>query len=384
MLRRPFLTLTLTTTLAALAPAGPLSGQEPNFGRALAMTGPELFVGQPVNWYGPGVVYAYRQGADGQWTRQAALTAPDSSRMDDFGRALAVDGNTLVVGAPRKRDGAGVAYAFIRGSADAEWQTAGVVEPPRADVHREFASALALFGDDLLVGSPAARATGVVYHFARSGQGWSLAGVIEPGEGDAGDGFGASLGWRGDDLIVGAPGADSTRGRVYTVRRNADGNWARPAAVDLSGASLSPRSAAGTAVVMTPERAFAGAPGAGVVVALERRTDGSWEVVEDLLEMARAEGVDVRVGLRCVDRSKRLRSVGGCPGTRSREGGRISLRHRRRVGVDRGLPPRADRSRLVAAEVRILRGHVGAGRRRRHALQRLRRRPSDGPHAVRK
>jgi hypothetical protein len=34
--------------------------QEPNFGRAIALTDRDLLIGQPVNWYGPGVVYAYR------------------------------------------------------------------------------------------------------------------------------------------------------------------------------------------------------------------------------------------------------------------------------------------------------------------------------------
>src|SRR5687768_17310956 len=41
--------------------------QEPNFGRAVALTNSELFVGQPVNWYGQGAVYVYRADAAGQW-----------------------------------------------------------------------------------------------------------------------------------------------------------------------------------------------------------------------------------------------------------------------------------------------------------------------------
>ena len=74
---------------------------------------------------------------------RSRLIASDSSRMDDFGRALAVDGNTLIVGAPRKRDGTGVAYAFERASADADWRQTGIIEPP-ADVDaREYAAALA-------------------------------------------------------------------------------------------------------------------------------------------------------------------------------------------------------------------------------------------------
>ena len=50
----------------------------------------ELIVGQPVNWYGPGVVYTYGLSAVGEWQERARLMASDSARMDDFGRALAL------------------------------------------------------------------------------------------------------------------------------------------------------------------------------------------------------------------------------------------------------------------------------------------------------
>jgi hypothetical protein len=49
-----------------------VAAQEPNFGRALTLTDSELFVGQPVNWYGPGVVYTYRLGASGEWVLRRA------------------------------------------------------------------------------------------------------------------------------------------------------------------------------------------------------------------------------------------------------------------------------------------------------------------------
>ena len=48
---------TLFLAISAAAAAGPSAAQEPNFGRAIALSGSDLFIGQPVNWYGPGVVY---------------------------------------------------------------------------------------------------------------------------------------------------------------------------------------------------------------------------------------------------------------------------------------------------------------------------------------
>ena len=79
----------------------PLTAQEPNFGRAIVMTPTDLVIGQPVNWYGPGTVYAYSASQEG-WEEPQLLTAPDSSRMDDFGHAIAVDGNTMAIGTPPK------------------------------------------------------------------------------------------------------------------------------------------------------------------------------------------------------------------------------------------------------------------------------------------
>lgn len=46
------------TFLACMLLIGiPLHAQQPNFGRSVAMTDAELVIGQPANWYGPGVVY---------------------------------------------------------------------------------------------------------------------------------------------------------------------------------------------------------------------------------------------------------------------------------------------------------------------------------------
>src|SRR5688572_21247195 len=160
--------------------AGAASAQEPNFGRALALTADELLIGQPVNWYGPGAVYVYRTDASGQWRERARLFAADSARMDDFGRVLATERNTLIVGAPRKRAGIGVAYVFERGNANAPWRQTGIIEPPITGHHRDFAATLALDGDELLIGSPNTDSTGVVYQYRRNKNSWTLHSTIRP------------------------------------------------------------------------------------------------------------------------------------------------------------------------------------------------------------
>jgi choice-of-anchor B domain-containing protein len=272
-----FLAAVVVATIAA-----PAAAQEPNFGRALALTESDLFIGQPVNWYGPGVVYAYRLDASGEWRERSRLMASDSARMDDFGGSLAIDGNTLIIGAPRKRDGSGVAYAFERSAADADWRQVGIIEPPQEGDDAEYAGALALSGDDLLIGAPAAESTGVVYHFRRAGSAWTLHGVIRPGADSGTAGFGRTMSQEGEWLLVGAPATDSATGSVFLVRRQANGDWGEPRVVNLPPTATATGASAGSAVLLDGDRAYIGAPGAAVVVVLARAPSGVWSPAGEL------------------------------------------------------------------------------------------------------
>jgi choice-of-anchor B domain-containing protein len=268
--------------VAALAAFSlPAAAQEPNFGRAVTMTDDELFIGQPVNWYGPGAVYVFGAAGGAEWDERQLLTAPDSSRKDDFGRALAVDGNTLVVSAPRKREGSGVVYLFSRSSAQEPWAFASVLEPAGEGDHAEYGAALALSGDQLLVGSPAAASTGLVYHFTRTGAEWVLEGVIRPAEPGVA-GFGTALARRGDRLLIGAPASDSASGRVYFAQQASGGSWSTPRRVALPARMQTEDAFAGSTVFMDDEQAFVGAPGAAAVGVLAAAADGAWAAVSTL------------------------------------------------------------------------------------------------------
>src|SRR5262245_43952079 len=91
------LTTCLTLGPLSLTP-GAVSAQEANFGSATAVSGREIYVGQPANQYGAGYVYGYKADARGVWKESVRLTAPsDSGRSDGFGRRIAIDGNTMLV-----------------------------------------------------------------------------------------------------------------------------------------------------------------------------------------------------------------------------------------------------------------------------------------------
>lgn len=255
--------------LSALV-ALPASAQEPNFGRAIEVSGDDLLVGQPVNWYGPGTVYAYRL-ADGEWVEQALIAAPDSSRMDDFGRSITLDGNAFAAGAPRKHDGSGVVYIYERTSPEAEWSHSATIEAPSGIDAREFGAAISLMDDELLVGAPAAEGTGAVVRYVRDGNGWTHDGTITP---DDAEGFGLALHRAGDRLVVGAPGSNSGVGRAYLVERAGDG-WGDPRPLDPAE-ELQARAQFGRSVLAMDDRLVIGAPGSGSAHAFEQTADGSW------------------------------------------------------------------------------------------------------------
>ena len=279
---------TSTVIFAVLATASASYAQEPNFGRALALTPSELFIGQPVNWYGPGVVYTYRLDASGLWRERARLSAADSGRMDDFGRALAIDGNTLIVGAPRKRDGAGVAYVFQRVSANGDWRQVGTIEPPSASGRAEFATSLVLSGNDLLIGAPTADTIGAVFHYKRSGNSWSLLRTMRPTDIKGPAAFGRSMSQQGEWLLVSAPAADSAAGKVFASSRQANGEWSEPRPLIFTA----PRKGAnlGQALLLDGSKAYIGAPGAETVFTLARDSAGNWRSTGELRPFDPARG----------------------------------------------------------------------------------------------
>ena len=86
----------------------------------MAVDDDTIFVGAPDdagNGVASGAVHVFTRPTDG-WSDVnpvAKLTAPDGAASDHFGRVIAADGNTLVVGAPQDTHqtiASGSAYVF--------------------------------------------------------------------------------------------------------------------------------------------------------------------------------------------------------------------------------------------------------------------------------
>jgi len=103
------------------------------------------------------------------------LTASDSTAGDEFGYAAAISGDTIVVGA-WNNDGAGsdagAAYVFERNQGGADnWGQVKKLTASDAAVNDSFGKAVAIDGDRLVVGAPATvnfSTVGAAYVFERN------------------------------------------------------------------------------------------------------------------------------------------------------------------------------------------------------------------------
>ena len=197
-----------------------------------ATAGPEQVL---LNWDDPGdastIMYQYTSGVG-----EFKLTASDGARRDEFGRSVAMDGDTIVVGAYSDDDNgldSGSVYVFT--NQDGEWsQTAKLTASDGAAADR-FGGSVGVDGDTIVVGAYSdddnGADSGSAYVFTRPATGWARAtetAKLTASSQAAGDYFGWSVGVDGDTIVVGASqnyGRRANSGSAYVFTRPAAG-WA--------------------------------------------------------------------------------------------------------------------------------------------------------------
>jgi hypothetical protein len=251
--------------------APPNDGQVRGFGRAVAIDGDTAVVGAPreagANGPRAGAVHVYVRNA-GEWTLQARLVAPDGGGNDRFGAAVAAEGNVIVVGAPwaqvEPAGGAGAAYVFVRQGST--WSAMARLTAPAGFSGDEFGFAVAVSGDAVLVGAPdagpqSASQNGLAYVFARQGDSWAIDQTLVAPDAANGSLFGHAVALDGDRALVGAYAANGNAlrsGAAYVFRREA-GRWQFEQA--MAPASAQQGAWLGDAVALDGHQALIGAPG---------------------------------------------------------------------------------------------------------------------------
>lgn len=150
-----------------------------------------------------------------------------AAESDDFGTSVSMQGGTLVVGAPGDAHpptpglDAGSVYVYVRGGSS--WALQAKLRADDVGPGMFFGQAVAIDGDTLAIGAPGVRAA---YVFRRTGTTWTQEARLVPCDGDGGRGFGRSVALVGERLAVGAPGTTASGESAVYVYARADGMWA--------------------------------------------------------------------------------------------------------------------------------------------------------------
>lgn len=195
-----------------------------------------------------GAAYVFVKSGS-NWSQQAYLKAPNVKDQVAFGQTVAIDGDTIVVGA-QKEDGTqttisngttaptisgssniGAAYVFVRSGSN--WNHQAYLKVPNPSASLEFGYSISIHGDTIVVGTPnedsnqttitngntassntSATGSGAVYVFKRTGNNWAQEAYIKAPNAEASDGFGSAIALNENTLVVSAPGEDSNQTTV--------------------------------------------------------------------------------------------------------------------------------------------------------------------------
>ena len=248
---------------------------------------------------GAGAAYVFQRTA-GVWSQQAYLKASNTDSNDQFA-AVAISGDTVVVGAPTEASnatgvngnqsdnsalGAGAAYVFVRSAG--VWSQQAYLKASNTQGGDIFGRSVAVSGDTIVVGAfgESSNATGVngnqsdnsapfagaAYVFVRSGGLWTQQAYLKASNSEAFDQFGGAVAISGGTVVVGAHAESSSAtgvngdqsdnslpysGAVYVFVRSA-GVWSQQAYLKASNPELG--GVFGVTVAVSGDTVVSGSP----------------------------------------------------------------------------------------------------------------------------
>jgi len=171
------------------------------FGCSVAIEGDTLLVGAGLEGFGtpslPGAVYVFERTGT-TWSKGTKFVPSDGASRDNFGFSIALRGNDALIGAIRDDSiafDAGSAYVFVRDTTG--WTQQAELEAPDAKSSNQYGHAVALGKDTALIGAyydnAGAASSGAAHVFVRTGKTWSYDAKLKPKVPAKDDQFGRKL-----------------------------------------------------------------------------------------------------------------------------------------------------------------------------------------------
>jgi hypothetical protein len=191
------------------------------YGRAVAMHGIFVAVSSPANQFGRGRIDLYIQSPQNEWNWMQTLHGESDG--EAFGRALAMDSELLLVGAPRayepRGERAGLAYIYERTSGS-NWRLQAELRGGSAGYEHAFGTSVALGTYNqytrAAVGAPGAS---LAYIYTLRMSDWEQTYSFTPVPPVPSTIAGTSIALAEDHVIIGAPSRSSAQnGFVWALR----------------------------------------------------------------------------------------------------------------------------------------------------------------------
>jgi hypothetical protein len=229
LIERPLLTNPVGTTRLGFSAA---------VGGAAAAFGIPFHDPTGINQSAGGLVIHHRNG-DGTWTTDGILTTPNFNSNDQLGVSVAIDGDTLVGGAPLRTpavERTGAAEVWRRDGGGV-WQFEAELVPPNGLFGWEAGNAVAIDGDTAVVAahgdSENASLAGAVHVFVRSGVTWTFQQRLTEASPVASGRFGGSVAIDGDTIVVGSFKSTARPGFVQVFHRSGT-TWSRDGRIEAA------------------------------------------------------------------------------------------------------------------------------------------------------
>jgi len=243
-------------------------GSNDGFGDAVAISGDTIVVGAPGDddvGTNSGAAYVFTN-VGGVWTQTGKLIAPPVVGGDNYASAVDVDGDIMVISASLtdtagSNSGAAYIYRRIKGTwtYDTRLQSDDIAQWDR------FGIDVAVSGNRVLIGADSdddnGSSSGSVYVFDSDGSVWTQEAKLSASDGAADDQFGERVDISGDSLIVGARYDDdlfNRSGSAYIFEHDGS-SWSQ--AIKLTAFDAAGSNYFGQGVAIHNNRAVVGAWG---------------------------------------------------------------------------------------------------------------------------
>lgn len=173
-----------------------------------------------------GSAYLFQRNTNGTWSQLKKVFSSNGQSNDNFGQAVAINNDYLVVGAPSSDVGAstnqGTVYVYYRNSSTSSWNEEHKINILNGQSNQYIGGSLCVEGNNILFGgrndSKSSNNLGVAYYYSLKGGEWTyIKQFLEPSGGNN-YGFGSSISISNSNVIIGA-GANSNvnvaQGAIY-------------------------------------------------------------------------------------------------------------------------------------------------------------------------